>query len=553
MSTSAPPLPVQGVLLLQGLGQVPRRVELDGCPFRIGRSSASELAFPENAELSREHFVLEKAGAQWTIQDLNSRNGTLVNGVRIHGRTPLSNGDVILAGHLSFRFLNEVAGPATLLKVSSDAPGASRGAHTRSTDLKSALASEASTEVPGHGRSHLRAFVRAGRELISQRPMAELFGVILDIAVEAAGAARGVVAVQDGKVLTICAQRGTGFHLSTAIVEQVMVAKKSLLIVDIAGEVQLANRESIVAGQVKSVIAVPLQTEERVIGLLYVDTPSKVFAFTPEDLNLLTVLANVAAVRIEHARLVEVEQQEKVWARDREQAAEIQRSLLPCEAPALAGYSLAGYNAASRSVGGDYYDFLGLEDGRMIVVVADVAGKGMPAALLMSGLQARVHVLFDSGEDLAIQVAKLNRSLIKRFPSNRFVTFFVGALSAESGEIRFCNAGHNPPILLHADGTEEQLGATGPILGISAAFAYEERSVRMMRGDVLALYSDGVTEACEPTGDEEFGEERLIRTLRANCGRSAAAMVDATVNEIAQFAAHAPLADDLTLVILKRD
>lgn len=553
MPGSSHPTHATALLLVHGPGLEERRVELDGHPFRIGRASASELSFPENAELSREHFLIANIGQGWVVQDLNSRNGTMVNGVRIHGKVPLSEGDVIVAGHLSFRFLTEASDAGRPLVLSPDPAGASPRAHTRSTDLKSALASASSTEIPGAGRAHLRAFVRAGRELVSQRPINELFGVILDIAVEAAGASRGVVAVQDSDGLNVRAQRGVGFHLSTGIVNQVLVGKKSLLILDMAGESQLANRESIVAGQVKSVIAVPLQTEDHAIGLLYVDTPSRVFDFTTEDLNLLTVLANVATVRIEHARLVEIEQQEKLWARDREQAAEIQRSLLPDQAPSIPGFAVAGYNAASRSVGGDYYDFLPLSDGRFVLLVADVAGKGMPAALLMSGLQARVHVLFETGEDLAVQVTKLNRSLARRFPSNRFVTFFVAALSPESGDLAFCNAGHNPPILFHAHGTEEQLNPTGAIIGVSAEFAYHELKCRMLPGDILVLYSDGVTEACEPLHEDEFGEERLRQAIRANWAEAPSAIIAAIVTEIAIFTRNAPPSDDLTLVVLKRD
>ena len=552
MPSSAESSSSTAVLLFHEQGGQLRRISLDGRPFRIGRASANELSFPENAELSREHFLVERTGEKWTIQDLNSRNGTVIGGSRIHGKVSLSDQDVIIAGHLSFTFLSGVPNGQPRILLIDDASSGPPPTHTRSTDLKAALASESSDHVFSTERAHLRAFVRAGRELVSHRPMNELFQVILDMAVDAAGASRGVVAIQEGNALNIRAQRGTGFRLSTAIVKQVLTEKKSLLIVDIAGESELANRDSIVAGHVRSVIAVPLQTEDQAIGLLYVDTPSRVFAFTSEDLNLLTVMANVAAVRIENARLLEIEQEEKVWAHDRQQAAEIQRSLLPREAPALVGFEVAGYNAASRTVGGDYYDFLQWSEGRIGLVVADVAGKGMPAALLMSGLQARVHVLFESGENLSTQVTKLNRALASRFPPNRFVTFFIAAVSPETGHVAFCNAGHNPPMLLHFNGGVEQLGASGPVLGISAKFCFEEDSCQMSTGDILTLYSDGVTEACNPMLEEEFGEERLIQTLRKHQQEPPSAIIDAVMRQISEFTGNAPLADDVTLVVARR-
>jgi phosphoserine phosphatase RsbU/P len=552
MSSSAESSTSTAVLLFHEQGGQLRRINLDGRPFRIGRASANELSFPENAELSREHFLVERVGDQWTIQDLNSRNGTVIDGRRIQGRVPLSDQDVIVAGHLSFTFMSGAADAQNRILLLEDASGSPPLSHTRSTDLKAALASESSDHVFSTERAHLRAFVRAGRELVSHRPMNELFQVILDMAVDAAGASRGVVALQDGNALSIRAQRGTGFRLSTAIVKQVLTEKKSLLIVDIAGESELAKRDSIVAGKVRSVIAVPLQTEDHAIGLLYVDTPSRVFAFTSEDLNLLTVMANVAAVRIENARLLEIEQEEKLWAHDRQQAAEIQRSLLPTSAPVIPGFEVAGYNAASRTVGGDYYDFLPLSEGRVGIVVADVAGKGMPAALLMSGLQAKVQVLFETGENLATQVTKLNRALTSRFPPNRFVTFFVAAVSPESGHIAFCNAGHNPPILLGKNGAMTQLSASGPVLGISTNFSFEEGACEMSAGDILALYSDGVTEACDPVRQEEFGEDRLLQTLLQHRDKTPSTIIDAVMRQISEFTGNAPLADDVTLVVARR-
>ncbi len=533
---------------VEGVGE--RRFDVSTTPYRVGRARANQLSYPENGALSREHFVLDQGPGGWYVQDLNSRNGTLLNGSRICGKVPLSDRDVIVAGHLSFTFFN--SGPDGTDRILVVPDTILNFGQTRSTDLSSALASESQAKNAATQRDHLRAFVRAGRELVSKRSMDELFEVILDIAVDAAGASRGVVAVQQGDALEIRAQRGTGFQLSTAIVDQLLLEKKSLLVVDIAGDAKLASRQSIVAGHVKSFVAVPLQTDHQIIGLLYVDTPSRVFTFTADDLNLLTVLANVAAIRIEHARLLEIEEQEKLWAHDRTQAAEIQRSLLPGAPPVVKGFEFAGYNAASRSVGGDYYDFLPLQDGSVAVVVADVAGKGMPAALLMSSLQARVHVLFESSNDLAGHVRKLNQSLASRFPGNRFVTFFVAAFTPAAGELRFCNAGHNPPLLLHANGEAERLSATGSVLGISPSFDYDNGTSVMGEGDLLALYSDGVTEACHPVREEEFGEERLLQVLLAQRDTPAAAIIQSVVDEILQFTGNAPLSDDLTLVVIRR-
>src|SRR5581483_7802361 len=190
---------------------------------------------------------------------------------------------------------------------------------------------------------------------------------------------------------------------------------------------------SIVLQRVRSMMAVPLQTGDRVIGLIYVDNGSVFRPFSPEDLDLLTVMANVAAIRIEHARLASVEQAEKLMESELAQASEIQQSLLPLEAPHLEGFDLAGYNLPCRTVGGDYYDFLPYKDGRLGVVVGDVSGKGLPAALLMSSLQARVQMLIETGPDPAFAVTTLNRNLAERALLGKFITFFYGLLDPVSG------------------------------------------------------------------------------------------------------------------------
>src|SRR5205823_2277213 len=156
------------------------------------------------------------------------------------------------------------------------------------------------------------------------------------------------------------------------------------------------------------------------------DSPFFVREFKEEDLNLLTVMANIAAVRIEHGRLLEVEQAERLMAKDLQQAYDIQRGLLPERAPEVPGLDFAGYNVPCRGVGGDYYDYIHCSDGRVAVLVADVAGKGMAAALLMSNLQARAQVLFDDPTGLAGLVGRLNRVLKANVPGNRFITFFIG-------------------------------------------------------------------------------------------------------------------------------
>jgi len=275
-------------------------------------------------------------------------------------------------------------------------------------------------------------------------------------------------------------------------------------------------------------------------------------SFTTEDLNLLTVMANVAAIRIEHARLAEVEQQERLLAKELEQAAQIQKGLLPRSAPAVAGIDLSGNTSPCRTVGGDYYDFLPYQDGRVAMLVGDVAGKGMPAALLMSSLQARVQVLFESPDHMPANVGRLNRAVASNCPDNRFITFFICVIDPASGDVVYCNAGHNPPLVIHASGTVEKLTTGGIMLGIVPQALYQEGRAHLDPGDVIVLYSDGVTEATPPGVDEEFGEDRLAAVVRSHISDEPDAIIGAITGAVTEFTEGAPPADDITAVIARR-
>jgi serine phosphatase RsbU (regulator of sigma subunit) len=272
--------------------------------------------------------------------------------------------------------------------------------------------------------------------------------------------------------------------------------------------------------------------------------------FTKDDLSLLAVMANVAAIRIENVRLAEIEEADRIFQRDLSQAAEIQKSIMPADAPNVPGFDLAGHNAACRTVGGDYYDFFPYGDGRVGLALGDVSGKGMPAALLAMALNARVVVLAADPGNLGEFMTRLNKTTCANCPSNRFITFFFSVLDA-SGGLAHANAGHNPPVLMRASGEAEMLEGGGPPLGILAFAAYGESRGQLGRGDLLVIYSDGVTEANNGALDE-FGEERLLAVLRENRQKSAREIVDAVTEAVAEFAAGAPQADDITLVVAKR-
>jgi phosphoserine phosphatase RsbU/P len=525
-----------------------RTLALERERYTLGRSSTNELCYADDAGLSRQHMVLEKSGETWTVQDLNSKNGTFVNGVRIEAARPLGPSDRITAGHLTLEFAEKVpTAPAnTVIFVEPNAPSTAVST-TVATSLEGLLADEKKIE----GGAAMKALIRAGRELAGNMPLDDLFKLIMDLSIDAVGAARGVLMTVEGEELVVRAARGEGFRISRMVRDRVINEKTSLLVRDARLDQAFAERMSIVQQQIRSMLAVPLQTDDRVIGLIYLDSPHFVHEFTRDDLNLLTVMANVAAIRIEHTRLAEVEAAERLLAKDLAQAAEIQMRLLPTKAPDVPGIDLAGYNAACRTVGGDYYDFFEYPSGRVAMILGDVSGKGMAASLMMMGLQARAQVLIDEPENLAATMTRLNRITAANCPPARFITAFLCILDSATGDLVYTNAGHNAPIIMRKAGGYTELGEGGPPLGILANCEYQEFRTRLESGDTLIIYSDGVTEASSPQ-DEEFEIENLSRAVLALGNVPAKELIAGVIDEIAKFTVGAPPADDVTLIVARR-
>jgi phosphoserine phosphatase RsbU/P len=539
-------------LSIQIPGGETKMVPLQGDRLTLGRSRTSELCFADDTGLSRHHLTFENDADGWFIVDLGSKNGTLLNDQPLRTKTRLRPGDRIAAGHLVIVFGATNGGPENVVVFDHSAAEAA-SASTVVTSLEGALADQTILQpAGGNGAAQIKALVRAGRELADNRPLPELFPLILDLAIEAVGAQRGVLITLEGDRLAVRAHKGgESFRISAGVRDRVLREKTSVLVRDAQLDPDWGKRHSIVQSRVRTLMAAPLQAKDRIIGLIYVDSPFYIREFTKDDLSLLTVMANVAAVRIEHARLAEVEQAERMMARELERAASIQNSFLPERAPSVPGLELGGYNAPCRTVGGDYYDFLAFPNGGVALALGDVSGKGMPASLMMMALQARVQVMAPESADLASMMTRLNEITTANCPPGCFITFFFCTLDPATGKLLYCNAGHNPPIVIRADSRAEYLSVGGPVLGVLAGARYEEVPVTLERGDLLVIYSDGVTEATNPQ-DEEFGEERLADLLRQHSTEPASAVIQAVTEAVAAWTQGAPPADDVTLVVARR-
>ncbi len=532
-----------------------RFIPLNAERISLGRSSAAELSFPEDGGLSRQHLAIERDADGWALRDLGSKNGTMLNGARVTERMRLKPGDRVTAGHLILVYdgaSSQLRQPVVVFDPREETGDQSTSSSTVISQLDGVIKPDGSAGAEQTlAASHISALIRAGNELAGNRPLPELFRFILDLAIQAVKADRGVLMTAEDDNLTVQANQGEGFRISTAVRDRVLNSGLSVLVRDTSIDDAFRERRSIVEQHIRTLMAVPLQTREKIIGIIYVDSPSLTREFTKDDLNLLTVMANVAAIRIEQTRFAEVEQARQLMARDLEQAAEIQQGFLPAVAPSVHGLDVAGHNAPCRTVGGDYYDFIPYGTSRISMVLGDVSGKGMPASLLMMGLQARVQVLIEEPKSLADVMTRLNRITSANCPSNRFITFFFCILDGDTGELTFCNAGHNPPLIVRADGSYQQLEGGGPVLGILPFIEYQEYHENLAEGDALVIYSDGVTEANNPTGDE-FEIEGLAAAVIENRHLSAPAIVSRINQALTAYTAGAPPSDDITVIVARR-
>ncbi len=310
-------------------------------------------------------------------------------------------------------------------------------------------------------------------------------------------------------------------------------------------------------------LTVPIAIGDDRRGVLAVgdkESRSGVGPFSPEDRRTLSLFANQAAIALENARLHREALEKERYERDLQLAAEIQRQILPKGVPSVPGYEIAGWNRPAREVGGDFYDLLPVppgegEDGDrgvlLGVALADVSGKGVPAALMVSTLHSAIRLLFGQVGFGPRLVERLNQHILASSAPNKFITLLVGELDAAAGRFTYVNAGHNPGLVIHADARLERLPPGGLPVGLLPGSSYRSGVLELAPGDLLCLYSDGITE-CASRADEEFGEERLVALLRGAAGRPLHEIVEAVEEAMDEFAAGQPQGDDQTIVLLRR-
>jgi serine phosphatase RsbU (regulator of sigma subunit) len=527
----------------------------------IGRSARSDICIPD-AFASRLHAEIREEGDAYWLQDLGSANGTRYNGSLVTLPIPLMSGGEIQIGETVITFNDERNAPSRNATLIADNTQALNPAMTISFSRQMNTTDEILKSQTPSSRSELLGLIsKVGVALLSSTGLDETLSQVAMLVFEAVPADRCVIMLRDeseagGMKISVARERGNDkqpeeVRISRTVMDEVMKNGKSVLTSDAQHDPRYASQTMSLLG-IRSVLAVPLSvSKEEIFGLIYADSPTYETTFTEEHLNILTTLASVASIRVENARLLEERFERERMEHELELATEIQQRFQPSAMPLVEGYEFQGISFSCYEIGGDYYDFIPRHDGKMFIALGDVSGKGTAAALLMSSLHAAIHAQAAAKSTLAETVTSVNQYLAENTPANRFVTLFIAELDPTNGTLKYINAGHNPPLIAHTDGRIKQLSSGGFPLGIIPMAEYEVGQTILQMGEVLVIYSDGVSEANNLKGDE-FGMERLEEVVSRNLRASASGLRDKVESALSAFTQTAPANDDITLVIVKR-
>ena len=556
-------------LIVRYPDRAPDHFPLGRLRITLGRSARNDLCIPDPFA-SRVHAEVRREGDEYFLQDLGSANGTVYNGLTVEGTVPLTAGGRIQIGETEIIFddgtYNSSMGATMITDNTGSMPEATialtSADRTTSGLLEAIEGARTKPEEITTTRKEgdlLALISKVGITLLASATLTETLEQIVSLVFEAVPADRCLLMMRDegSEELRVAVARLRDrvgevgeIRVSRNVLDEVVMRGKSVLTSDAQHDPRFASGTVVLQG-IRSVLAVPLGVSEKVFGIIYADSPIADGRFTEDHLKVLTTLASVAAIRVENARLVEARLQQERLERELQLAMEIQQRFQPTAPPVVPGYELQGISFPCYEIGGDYYDFIERENGRLVIALGDVSGKGTAAALLMSSLHASVHAQTGSHDTLSETISAVNRYLADNIPANRFVTLFYAELDPASGALSFLNAGHNPPLVVHAAGTVEQLASGGLPLGIRRNAEYREGRTQMQMGDILVIYSDGVTEAASPSG-EEFGATRLYEVVSRNIDASAAGVRDRIESALTKFSQGTEAADDITLVIVKR-
>ena len=518
-----------------------RVVSVDKDPFTIGRRIGSDLHLT-NGDVSRVHAEIAAADGAFLLCDRGSRHGTFVNGKAVTEHR-LAHGDRIRLGHqdgAEFVFLSNDDAPAV-----------------------------GGTERAAVSEMHQVAVLLEGlRALSTGQVLDDVLALVVDSAIAVSQAERGFIMLADdddrlefklGRSRNQVTLSGDTFQTSRKIPEEVFRAGRSRIETDLLDGDLADQHVGTVALGIRNVLCVPLRlvryvesqetvSRDRRIGVLYLDSRTKGPLLSEETGATLEALAAEAAMAIDNARLYRAAVEKARLEQEMATAAQIQQALLPTRTRTGPFFDAAAEMLPCRSIGGDFFEYIDLPEGRFGFALGDVSGKGPPAALLGALTQGSLAAQTAVASGPADALTGLNTALVRRAIEGRFVTLFYAQLDPD-GTLTFCNGGHNPPFLVDGRGEVRRLEAGGMPMGLFDGLPFAEESVTMEPGDFLVLFSDGVSEALDPD-DNEFEDARILESIAGAPAREARAQMEHLLSSVKKFTAGAPQNDDVTVLVV---
>lgn len=522
----------------------------------IGRHRDCAIVLDFSA-VSARHAQINQVGDDYYVEDLNSRNGTFVNGQRLQRRHLLRNNDRLRICDTLFSFHQEPFGPTPALLMVDDPDDSSvvkatldvSSSHTR---LRAGINAE----------DKLHAIIGMIENLGSTLVVDDVLPKILDSVFEIfAQADHGFVVLKDPDTGSLALKAGKHrraggpetVRVSLTIIHRAMTSKEAILSVDAATDERFEKSKSVADLHIRSMMCVPLiDSQAQALGAIQLETRDQDSHFQQGDLDVLASIARLTTFAIANAQLHETLLHQQATQRDLMLARQVQRGFLPQARPSIRGYDFFEFYEPAHQVGGDYYDYIHLPGERLAVVVADVSGKGIPAALLMARLSAEVRYCLASDRRPAEAVNRLNAAFLASGPDDHIVTIMLAVIAPNEDEVTIVNAGHVGPLVRRADGKVEAVSEDqrGLPIGVAAEESYRQSPLRLAPGETLIAFTDGVTDARNPRGDF-FGIKRLYARL-ADTADNASALGRGILADVTNFVASERQTDDMCLVCIRR-
>jgi serine phosphatase RsbU (regulator of sigma subunit) len=515
-------------------------VDLADGEHNVGRAPGNEIQLPV-ASVSKHHAVLRIAGEQVFVKDVGSTNGTDIDG------SPVGQSEIELPDQATVRF----AGVPLWRKIASVD---SMATLLPENDIQSSTIFRPGDEVNDKARARIVDMLAELFELVaSEDESDEIEQAACSFVAQWIDADRVFLLEDEGEGTEIIVKKRwmkveapkesrEVVRMSSTIVKQVLNERTSVLVANAVNDPRFAAQQSIIHLDLKSAMAAPLFDNQRVRGIMYVDCSRAAVQYGPEDLQVLSATANAVAVKLRSLTL----------EKEMRTAARIQRAMLPSRIEIPEGWEIDAWLTMCRDVGGDLYHCLTRPNGRTMLVLGDVAGKGVPASLAMAATIVLIRSLNEIDVPLVEMAPHLNSQLAESLAPEQFVTLFVGELDHETGELTYFNAGHEPPRLLR-HGTEEiqLLDSTGRPTGLLPFGDFEVEQVTIEPGDVLSIFSDGIPEATRD-GNDFLGDQAVDSAMREHREAPLKLMRETILQSVQDFLTPSEASDDVTLMLLRR-